>query len=151
WEREGRGRRVLEKDPPLRPGPSGEKRGFLPRCGACLVMAERVSIPCPNCGRILLIPHRILGRGGRCRHCGHQFRAPVQGDSDQELSLSSYCCPPLEAGAPGESDPMLSSSTTTVLAPVDTDRLRAAPRPELFQALASACRRLVARVGERAG
>ncbi len=114
-------------------------------------MAERVSVPCPNCGRILLIPQQIVGRGGRCRHCGHLFRAHAQGDSDQELSLSSYCCLPLEAGAPGDSDPMLSTSTTTVLAPGDEDRLRAATRPEPFHALANACRRLVARVGERAG
>jgi len=113
-------------------------------------MVERVSIPCPNCGRILLIPHQILGRGGRCRHCGHLFRAQPQGDSDQELSLSSYYCLPLEAGATGTSDPMLSSSTITALAPGDENDPRDAPRPEPFRGLASVCRRLVARAGEQA-
>jgi hypothetical protein len=75
----------------------------------------------------------------------------VQDDSDRGLSLSSYYCPPLEAGAPGDSDPTLSSSTTTVLAAGDEDRFRAAARPEPFHAVARACRRLVAQVGERAG
>jgi hypothetical protein len=114
-------------------------------------MAERISIPCPNCGRILLIPHQNLGRGGRCRHCGHLFRAPVQGDSDQELTLSSYYCPPLEAGMPGVPGPMLSSTTMTVLAPADEDEPRTAPQRRLFRGLAGACRRLAGRVGERAG
>jgi hypothetical protein len=114
-------------------------------------MAERVSIPCPNCGRILLVPHQILGRGGRCRHCGHLFRAQVVDDADQELSLSTYYCPPLEAGAPGDSDLMLSSSTITVLAPGDEDGHHDAPRPWPFHGLAGACRRLAARVGEQAG
>ncbi len=114
-------------------------------------MAERVSIPCPNCGRILLIPRQTLGRGGRCRHCGHLFRAPDLGDSDQGLASSTYVCPPLKAGAPGDSDSLLSSSMTTVLVPGNEDGPRAAPRPELFQTLAGTCRRLFARVGERAG
>jgi chromosome segregation ATPase len=114
-------------------------------------MSQHVSIACPNCSRILLIPHQILGRGGRCRHCGHLFRAQVQGDPDQELSLSTYYCPPFEAGAPGDSDLMLSSSTITVLAPGDEDGHHDAPRPWPFHGLASACRRLAARIGEQAG
>jgi chromosome segregation ATPase len=46
---------------------------------------------------------------------------------------------------------MLSSNTITVQAPRDEDEPRAALRPALFHGLASACQRLVARVGEQAG
>jgi DNA repair exonuclease SbcCD ATPase subunit len=114
-------------------------------------MAERVSIQCPNCGRILLIPHQILGRGGRCRHCGHLFRTPAQDDSEQDPSLSSYYCPPLEAGAPDASESMLSSIPTMVLAPADEDGFGAAPRPEQFHVVARARRWLVAQAETRVG
>jgi hypothetical protein len=57
----------------------------------------------------------------------------------------------VEGVAPGDFDPMLSSSTTTVLAPADEGRLRPATRPEPFRALANAGRRLVARVAEQVG
>src|SRR5262245_11341733 len=92
-------------------------------------MSQRVSMPCPNCGRVLLIPHQILGRGGRCRHCGHLFRAQVQSGSDL----------------------VLSSSTPPVQVLEDEDGNDHQPHREVFRSLASVCGRLVATVGELAG
>ena len=92
-------------------------------------MSQRVSMPCPNCGRVLVIPHQNLGRGGRCRHCGHLFRAQAH---------SGF-------------DPMLSPSTPPAQVVENTEGNHPSPHPELFRGLASVWGRLVAKVGEQAG
>jgi chromosome segregation ATPase len=75
-----------------------------------------------------LIPHQILGRGGRCRHCGHLFRAQV----------------------PGAPDEVLSSSPPSALDLQNQDGHDDTPHLGLFRGLESVYRRLVAKVGARA-
>lgn len=50
---------------------------------------QRVAVPCPSCRRDLRIRIEHLGRKGACHHCGHRFRALVEGPGRRSGSVSS--------------------------------------------------------------
>src|SRR4051794_18745123 len=62
-------------------------------------MAQRVPMPCPNCGSALRIRVQNLGRRGKCNHCGHLFRPQVRDVAD--LARLLVPGPALDPGVQG--------------------------------------------------
>ena len=142
----------FRRRPPLRPGPPGVSWGSLPRCGACLA-DDRASVhPLPE-----LRPHPAdPAPGPRPGRTVPSLRPPVPGAGAGRLGPGALperlLLPSVGDPGAGSSAPMPMSRARSRCRPRGKRAsLSAAPRTERFQAFATACRRLVARLGERAG